>query len=154
LDQQAVVTDHLRNLRHFVIKNGCHQAACRTIMPLPCPISNPVTHNRNHPCPQTNTERQRAWRERHRGEPRGNKAMQVQLAALQGHVAQLEVKLAATPSAEPRAPSGRLREAYLAVRKERNELAMTLAQIEAYQPGIAVKARTWVEQVDGAPRRQ
>ena len=66
----------------------------------------------------------------------------------------MEVEHSLVPSAEPRAPSGRLREAYLAVRKERNELAMTLTQIEAYQPGIAVKARTWVEQVDGAPRRQ
>jgi hypothetical protein len=36
----------------------------------------------------------------------------------------------------------------------RVELAVTLAQIEAYQPGITVKARTGVEQVDGAPRRQ
>ena len=32
---------------------------------------------------QTNAERQRAYRERHRGEPRGNTAMQVQLAVLQ-----------------------------------------------------------------------
>jgi hypothetical protein len=31
---------------------------------------------------------------------------------------------------------------------------MTLAQIEAYQPGIAAKARAWVEQVDAAPRRR
>jgi|SRR3954451_908369 hypothetical protein len=42
--------------------------------------------------PQTNAERQRAWRERHRGEPRGNTAMQAQLAVLQGRVAQLEVE--------------------------------------------------------------
>ena len=39
----------------------------------------------------TNAERQRAYRERHRGEPRGNAAMMAQLAALQGRVAQLEV---------------------------------------------------------------
>jgi len=61
---------------------------------------------------QTNTERQRAWRERHRGEPRGNAAMMAQLAALQGRVAQLEIELAASPSAGPRAPTGRLRERF------------------------------------------
>jgi len=32
--------------------------------------------------PLTNAERRRFWRERHRGEPRGNKAMMAQLAAL------------------------------------------------------------------------
>jgi hypothetical protein len=36
----------------------------------------------------------------------------------------------------------------------RVELAETLAQIEAYQPGIAAKARAWVERVDRTPRRQ
>jgi hypothetical protein len=101
--------------------------------------------------PLTNAERQRAWRERHRGEPQGNEALMAQLAALQARVAQLEVELATAGS---RAPSGRLREAFLALRRERNELALTLAQIEAYQPGIAAKARAWVEQVDGTPRRR
>ena len=48
----------------------------------------------------------------------------------------------------------RLREAYLAMKQERDELAMQLAQIEAYQPGIAAKARAWVEQVDSMPRRK
>src|SRR3954468_8561182 len=43
---------------------------------------------------QATTERQRAWRYRHRGEPRGNAAMMAQLAALQGRVAQLEAELA------------------------------------------------------------
>jgi hypothetical protein len=41
----------------------------------------------------------------------------------------------------------------LAVKQERDELAVQLAQIEAYQPGIAAKARAWVEQIDRAPRR-
>jgi hypothetical protein len=54
----------------------------------------------------------------------------------------------------PRAPSGRLREAYLALKQERDEMAMTLAQIEAYEPGIAAKARAWVEQIDRTPRRR
>src|SRR4051794_2441707 len=99
--------------------------------------------------PQTNAERQRAYRERHRGEPRGNTAMQAQLAVLQGRVAQLEVELAGRPVAGPVTPTGRLVEAYAALRQERDELAVVLAQIEAYQPGIADKARAWVEQVDG-----
>lgn len=43
----------------------------------------------------TSTERGRRFRERHRGEPRGNKLMQAQLAALQRRVAELEAELAA-----------------------------------------------------------
>jgi hypothetical protein len=104
--------------------------------------------------PLTNAERQRAYRERHRGEPRGNAALQAQLAVLQGRVAQLEVELAGRPSASPRPSTGRLLQAFRALRQERDELAMTLAQIEAYQPGVAAKARAWVEQVDAAPRRR
>jgi len=42
------------------------------------------------------TERQRIWRERHRGEPRGNEAMMAQLAALHVRVAQLDAELATT----------------------------------------------------------
>src|SRR5690242_7204369 len=104
--------------------------------------------------PQTNAERQRAWRQRHRGEPRGNAAMIAQLAAMQGRVVQLEVELLTRPSASPRPPTGRLLQAYVALRRERDELAMKLAQIEAYEPGIAAKARAWVEQLDAAPRRR
>jgi hypothetical protein len=69
-------------------------------------------------------------------------------------VAQLEVELAGRPSASPRPSTGRLLQAFRALRQERDELAMTLAQIEAYQPGVAAKARAWVEQVDAAPRRR
>jgi hypothetical protein len=98
--------------------------------------------------PQTNAERQRAWRARHRGKPWGNKAMMDQLAVLQAHVAQLEVEHSLAPSVEPRAPSGSLLEAYLAVRRERDELAVLLRQIEAYGPGTAAKAKVWVEQAD------
>jgi hypothetical protein len=56
---------------------------------------------------QTNAERQRAYRERHRGEPWGNAALQAQLAVLQGRVAQSEVELAARPQpALRKAPGG------------------------------------------------
>jgi hypothetical protein len=103
---------------------------------------------------QINAECQRAWRKRHRGEPRGNPAMQAQLAALQGRVAQLEAELAAMPPDGPRAPTGRLLEAYATLRRERDELAERLAQIEAFQPGIAAKAKAWVEQVDRPPRHR
>jgi phage protein D len=58
------------------------------------------------------------------------------------------------PSPSPRPSTGRLLQAFRALRQERDELAMTLAQIEAYQPGVAAKARAWVEQVDAAPRRR
>jgi hypothetical protein len=52
------------------------------------------------------------------------------------------------------APSGRLLEAFVTVRQERDELAVQLAQIEAYQPGIADKAQTWVEQIDRTLRHR
>jgi hypothetical protein len=45
-----------------------------------------------------------------------------------------------------------VRDAVAALRRERDELAVQLAQIEAYQPGIAAKARAWVEQVDRPAR--
>jgi hypothetical protein len=57
--------------------------------------------------------------------------------------------LAAMPSAGPRAPTSRPLEAYAALRRERDELAVQLAQIEAYQPGIA-DAKKRVARVDGA----
>jgi len=97
--------------------------------------------------PLTNVERQRLWRER----LRGNAAMLAQLAVLQGRVAQLEVELADRPVAGPVMPTGQLLEAYAALRWERDELAVVLAQIEAYQPGIADKAKAWMEQVDRMP---
>ncbi|MFL5284037.1 MAG: hypothetical protein ACJ8AW_24345 [Rhodopila sp.] len=34
------------------------------------------------------------------------------------------------------------------LRQERDDLAVRLAEIEAYQPGITDKAQAWVEQVD------
>ena len=40
------------------------------------------------------------------------------------------------------------------MRAERDELAVNLAQIEAYQPGTTEKAKAWTEQVDRAPRRR
>ena len=104
--------------------------------------------------PPANAERQHAWRLRHRGEAWGNKAMLAQLAALQGRVTQFEAELADRPLGSRVMPTGRLWEAYLAVKAERDELAERLAQIEAYQPGIAAKARAWVEQVDTTPPRR
>ena len=46
--------------------------------------------------PLTPAECQCAWRERHRGEPRGNAVLLAQLAALHARVAQLEAELAAS----------------------------------------------------------
>jgi hypothetical protein len=45
-----------------------------------------------------------------------------------------------------------LRDAVVA--RERAELAVQLVQIEAYQPGIAARAKAWVEQVDATQRRR
>jgi hypothetical protein len=44
-----------------------------------------------------------------------------------------------------------MQEAYKALRRERDELAVQLAQIEAFEPGITAKARVWVVRVDRAP---
>jgi hypothetical protein len=67
----------------------------------------------------TNAERQRAWRERHKGKPRGNATLMTELAAL---------------------------------RKERDDLAESLAQIEAYQPGILNVAKAWLAAIDRTAR--
>jgi len=40
------------------------------------------------------------------------------------------------------------------VKAERDELAVLLVQIEAYEPGITAKAKAWVEQVDRMPHRK
>ena len=98
----------------------------------------------------TGADRQRRYRARRKQD---HAALLDQLATLQVRVAQLEAELAARPPAGPKAPAGRLREAYLVLRREHDELTVTLAQIEAYQPGIAKKARAWVEQIDRTPRR-
>jgi hypothetical protein len=57
---------------------------------------------------QTDAEYQCAWRERHRGKPRGNRVLLARLAALRGRVVQREAELAARPPAGSWAPSGRL----------------------------------------------
>jgi hypothetical protein len=67
----------------------------------------------------SNAERQRAWRERHKGKPRGNATLMAELAAL---------------------------------RKERDDLAESLAQIEAYQPGILNVAKAWLAAIDRTAR--
>jgi BMFP domain-containing protein YqiC len=100
----------------------------------------------------TNAERQRAWRERHRGEPRGNKALTAKLAALQARVVQLEAELAARPPAGPVTPTRRLKSKFAALKRECDELAERLAQIEAYQPDITDAAKAWVAQSDGSSR--
>jgi hypothetical protein len=100
----------------------------------------------------TNAERQRAWRERHRGEPRGNKALTAKLAALQARVVQLEAELATRPPPGPVTPARRLKSKFAALKRECDELAERLAQIEAYQPGITEAAKGWVAQIDGSSR--
>jgi hypothetical protein len=93
----------------------------------------------------SNAERQRAWRERHKSEPRGTKALLAQCAVLQARVVQLEAELAAKPAP---LPARRLKGRFAALKQRCDALAETLAQIEAYQPDItdAAKARvTWID---------
>jgi hypothetical protein len=104
--------------------------------------------------PLTNAERQRLWRERHRGEPRGNAAMLAELAAIQARVAQLSAELAARPKPAPGKPPRRVRDAVAVLKRERDELAERLATVEAYQPLVTAKAQAWIAQVDAPPRRR
>ena len=97
----------------------------------------------------SNAERQRTWRERHKGEPRGNKILLAQCAALQARVVQLEAKLAAKP---PPMPARRLKGRFVALKQDCDALAESLAQIEAYQPGITDAAKAWVASIDRTAR--
>src|SRR5690348_16346851 len=82
----------------------------------------------------------------------GQKAMMDQFAALQGRVAQLEVKPAGRPQPAPRKPPGRVRDAVAALKREPDQLVERLARVEAYQPVIADKTQAWVAQADRASR--
>jgi hypothetical protein len=62
----------------------------------------------------SNAERQRAWRERQKGKPRGNPALMTELAALRAHVAELEAAAASKPSVAGRAASAGMRRAAVA----------------------------------------
>jgi hypothetical protein len=98
----------------------------------------------------TKAERQRIWRERYRGEPRGNKAMLAELTALQA----VGGGSCGPTQTVPRKPTGRQRDDVAVLKQERDELAERLAQIEAFQPGIVDAARAWVAQVDAPSRRR
>jgi uncharacterized membrane protein len=82
----------------------------------------------------SNAERQRAWRERHRDKPRDNATLMTELEAAATHRASV---------VELTAPARRLRAEIAALRKERDDLAESLAQIEAYQPGVLSVAKAW-----------
>jgi hypothetical protein len=97
----------------------------------------------------SNAERQRVWRERHKGESRGTKALLAQCAALQARVVQLEAELAVRP---PPLPARRLKGRFAALKQDCDALAETLAQIEAYQPGIIDVAKAWVASIDRTAR--
>jgi hypothetical protein len=99
----------------------------------------------------SNAERQRLWRERHRGKPHGNPAMLATVAALEASVAQLEAELAGRPHPALRKPPGRQPADYAALKLEHDELAERLARIVAYDPSIEAKAQAWVKQVDAPP---
>src|SRR4051794_10226029 len=99
----------------------------------------------------SNAERQRAWRERHKGKPRGNARLMAELATLRARVAELEAAAAhQAPVVELTTPVCRLRAEMVALQKERDDLAETLAQTEAYQPGITDAAKAWLARIDRA----
>jgi chromosome segregation ATPase len=94
-----------------------------------------------------------AERQRHKGKPRGNAKLMAELATLRARVAELEA--AAThraPVVELTTPARRLRAEMAALQKERDDLAESLAQIEAYQPGILNVAKAWLASIDRTAR--
>ena len=101
----------------------------------------------------SNAERQRAWRERHKGEPRGNAKLMTELATLRARVAASEATAVYQPPVVELMPQARrLRAEMAALRKERDDLAESLAQIEAYQPGILNVAKAWLASIDRTAR--
>jgi hypothetical protein len=75
------------------------------------------------------------------------------VATLRARVAELEAAAAhQAPVVELTPPARRLRAEMAALRKERDDLAESLAQVEAYQPGIRGVARAWVASIDRAAR--
>lgn len=94
----------------------------------------------------SNAERQRAWRERRKGQPRGNRALMTELAALRARVAELEAGAAGNPPAGGAMSSaGRLRAENAALKRECDALRLLLNQIRSYAPKIPDEARTWAE---------
>jgi hypothetical protein len=99
----------------------------------------------------SNAERQRAWRERQKGKPRGNQALMAELAALRARVAELEAEARGNvprqgkPTAGGRAASaGRLWTEHVAL-KQCDALRLLLNQIRSYAPKIPSEARAWAE---------
>ena len=91
----------------------------------------------------SNVERQRAWRERQKGKPRGGaRALMTELAALRARVAELEAGAGDKPPAGSRAASaGRLRAENAALKQECDALRLLLNRIRSYAPKIPDEAR-------------
>jgi hypothetical protein len=97
----------------------------------------------------SNAERQRARRERHKGKPRGNATLMTELATLRARVAEFEATAVhQAPVVELTPQARRLRAEIAALQKKRDALAESLAQIEAYQPGILNVVKAWVAQIE------
>jgi len=92
----------------------------------------------------SNADRQRAWRERQKGKPRGNRALMTELAALRARVAELEAAARGKPPVGVRAASaGRLWTEHVALKQECDALRLLLNQIRSYAPKIPDEARAW-----------
>ncbi len=85
----------------------------------------------------SNADRQRAWRERHKGQPRGNAVLMARLAELEA--------TASNPPPAVATPTQRLKAEIAALKQERDALALQLAQIKAYAPKVPDEARQWSE---------
>jgi hypothetical protein len=100
----------------------------------------------------SNAERQRAWRQRHKGEPRGNARLMAELATLRARVAELEATAAHQAPVVELTPVRRPRAEMAALQKERDDLAESLAQVEAYQPEILNVAKAWLTSIERTAR--
>ena len=78
-------------------------------------------------------ERQRAWRERQKGQPRGTRALTTELAALRARVVELEAAGLGKPAADAAAPLVTAAEPVPAAVDEVRRLAEALNMVEYLQ---------------------
>jgi hypothetical protein len=78
----------------------------------------------------SNAERQRAWRERQKGKPRGTRPLMTELAALRARVAELEAAELVKPAADAAAPLVTAAEPVPAAVDEARRLAEALNMVE------------------------
>jgi hypothetical protein len=102
----------------------------------------------------TNAERQRAWRERHRGKPRGNATLMTELATLRARVAESEATAVHQAPVVELTPQARRLRAELAAHCGRNATIWPRVwrRLRPIKPGILNVAKAWLAAIDRTAR--